>query len=171
MTTYDPRHTIRKSRYTNLLIVFALLCLMLVSHGVKARPILTLYGDVAKQSFTREELMQLADRTIETETPWTEGRQVFLGVSAQKLLKVYDKQGHELKVHALNDYWSKLSTDEINKYNPVFAIKKNGEWMPIRDKGPIWVIYPLSEFNQYDNEILHSRMVWQVNRIEILEKE
>nr|WP_242413537.1 oxidoreductase [Salinivibrio kushneri] len=171
MTTYDPRHTISKSRYPNLLILFALLCLMLVSHGVKARPILTIYGDVAKQSFTREELMQLADRTIETKTPWTEGKQVFLGVSAQKLLKTHDKQGHALKVHALNDYWSKIPTDEINKYNPVFAIKKNGEWMPIRDKGPIWVVYPLSEFNQYDNEILHSRMVWQVNRIEVLRKE
>ncbi|OOE89329.1 hypothetical protein [Salinivibrio sharmensis] len=170
MINDNTTHHSGKIRYTSPLILLFLL-LMLLSHPVKARSLLTVYGDVAKQSFNREELMQLADRTIETKTPWTEGTQVFLGVSAQKLLKTYDKPGHELKVHALNDYWSKVPTDEIEKYNPVFAIKKNGEWMSVRDKGPIWVIYPLSEFGQYDNEVLHSRMVWQVDRIEILEKE
>ncbi|WP_025739420.1 hypothetical protein [Salinivibrio socompensis] len=150
--------------------LLAAIFLVLLGGGVEARTMLTVSGDVTKQTFTRTQLIQLADRTIKTQTPWTEEEQVFLGVSAQKLLETLNKPAHSLKAYALNDYWAVIPTDDINKYNPIFAIKKNGDWMRIRDKGPIWVIYPLSAFNQLDNEVLHSRMAWQVNRIEVLKE-
>ncbi|QSA20017.1 oxidoreductase, partial [Vibrio furnissii] len=65
-------------------------------------------------------------------------------------------------------YWSTIPYDDIEKYNPLFAVKKNDDVMSVRDKGPIWVIYPLTEFNELNNEVLHSRMVWQVSQIETL---
>lgn len=92
----------------------------------------------------------------------------FLGVSTQKLLETLNRPKNSLKVYALNDYWAEIPTNDIDKYNPVFAIKKNGDWMRVRDKGPIWVIYPLTEFDQLDNEVLHSRMIWQANHVEVL---
>ncbi|KOO10870.1 oxidoreductase, partial [Vibrio xuii] len=58
---------------------------------------------------------------------------------------------------------------DIEQYNPIFAVKKNGDVMSIRDKGPVWVIYPLSQFDEMNNEVLHSRMVWQVRSVEIVQ--
>ncbi|WP_108744111.1 oxidoreductase [Salinivibrio sp. MA440] len=158
-----------KKRSTHFLLI-ATVFLALLASRVEATPMLTISGDAAKQTLTREQLIQLADRTIKTQTPWTEGEQVFLGVSAQKLLETVNKPAHSLKAYALNDYWATIPRDDIKKYNPIFAIKKNGDWMRVRDKGPIWVIYPLSAFSQLENEVLHSRMAWQVNRVEVLKE-
>lgn len=118
--------------------------------------------------FTLEQLSPYIVENISTETPWTQGKNEFLGISAQSLLKLYHLPHSDLKVSALNHYWSVLPSEDIKKYNPLFAVKKNGELMSVRDKGPVWVIYPLSDYHELHNEILHSRMVWQVSSIEIL---
>jgi hypothetical protein len=48
----------------------------------------------------------------------------------------------------------------------VLAIFHNGKEMTVRDKGPIWVIYPQSEdeakLKKFDNE-----MIWQLISMEI----
>lgn len=170
MAIIDRAMTRSHTKRSTLFFLIATASLVLLTSRVEATPMLTISGEVAKQTLTREQLIQLADRTIKTQTPWTEGEQVFLGISAQKLLEKVNKPAHSLKAHALNDYWATIPTDDIKKYNPIFAIKKNGDWMRVRDKGPIWVIYPLSDFNQLDNEVLHSRMAWQVDRIEVLKE-
>ncbi|OOF27523.1 hypothetical protein BZJ19_01740 [Salinivibrio proteolyticus] len=141
---------------------------MTASRTAIASPMLTVTSKEGIESFTREQLVSMADRTIQTATPWTKGKHVFLGVSVQKLLAILDMPPTKLKVYALNDYWAEITIEDIEKYNPIFAIKKDGQWMRVRDKGPIWVIYPLSEENLLDSEIIHSRMVWQTNRVEIL---
>ncbi|WP_108742975.1 oxidoreductase [Salinivibrio sp. PR5] len=143
---------------------------MTVSRTVTASPMLTITSKEGTEAFTREQLVAMADRTIETATPWTDGQQRFLGVSAQKLLAQLDIPPKTLKVYALNDYWAHITVEDIERYNPIFAIKKNGQWMRVRDKGPIWVIYPLSENDLMDNEIIHSRMVWQANRVEVMDE-
>lgn len=60
-----------------------------------------------------------------------------------------------------------IPSEDIDKYNPILAIRKDDKLMSVRDKGPVWVIYPLSDFKEEKNEVLHSRMVWQVDKIDI----
>lgn len=158
------------SRHLQWILLFGWVIAMTASRTVMASPMLTVTSTEGTEAFTREQLVAMADRTIETATPWTDGIQRFLGVSAQKLLAQLDIPPKTLKVYALNDYWAHITVEDIERYNPIFAIKKNGQWMRVRDKGPIWVIYPLSENNLMDDEIIHSRMVWQANRVEVMDE-
>ncbi|MGI2880961.1 oxidoreductase [Vibrio furnissii] len=130
--------------------------------------ILTVDNQGQKAYFSLEQLLTHADKEIVTNTPWTDDSTKFVGVSAKALLHMIGVEKADLKVTALNNYWSTIPYDDIEKYNPLFAIKKNDDVMSVRDKGPIWVIYPLTEFNELNNEVLHSRMVWQVSQIETL---
>ncbi|KQA23575.1 oxidoreductase [Vibrio metoecus] len=131
-------------------------------------PILTLTHQDQTVSATYQELLARSDLTIVTETPWTQGNTEFKGISAQAILAWMGVKQADLKVIALNKYWAVIPYSDIEKYNPVFAIQKNGKPMAIRDRGPVWSIYPLSSSGELNNEVLHSRMVWQISNIEII---
>lgn len=139
----------------------------LCSHA--GETILTLESQGKERSFTLEQLLPHIDMELITSTPWTDGPTTFVGISAKEILNMLEVEKADLKVTALNNYWSRIPYRDIEKYNPVFAVKKNGQTMSVREKGPVWVIYPLSDFDEQNNEILHSRMVWQVSRIEAMQ--
>ncbi|MDP4493270.1 oxidoreductase [Vibrio sp. AH4] len=143
--------------------------LVLISNKLFAEePILTLAHQDQTVSATYQELLARSDLTIVTETPWTQGNTEFKGISAQAILAWMGVKQADLKVIALNKYWAVIPYSDIEKYNPVFAIQKNGKPMAIRDRGPVWSIYPLSSNGELNNEVLHSRMVWQISHIEII---
>lgn len=149
-------------------LIIVLLSLFSVFSFADEQAILTVDDEGKKASFTLEQLLAHADMEIVTNTPWTDDNTRFIGVSAQQLLHLIGREHADLKVVALNNYWSTIPYSDIKKYNPLFALKKDGNVMTVRDKGPIWVIYPLSEFDELNNEVLHSRMVWQVSQIETM---
>ncbi len=51
---------------------------------------------------------------------------------------------------------------------PIIAYLLNGEEMSIRDKGPLWVIYPFDSDADFRSEVVFSRSIWQLDRLEIL---
>ena len=38
----------------------------------------------------------------------------------------------------------------------------------MRDKGPLWIIYPYDQNTDYQTEVIYSRSIWQLDRIEVL---
>ncbi|WP_282176382.1 oxidoreductase [Vibrio nereis] len=157
-----------KSLYLRLAAT-ALLCFSAFFSHASTDTILTINHHGEETKFSLEQLLTHADKEIVTDTPWTNDKTTFIGVSAKEILKMTDTDQASLKVTALNDYWSTIPYSDIEQYNPIFAVKKNGDVMSIRDKGPVWVIYPLSQFDEMNNEVLHSRMVWQVRSVEIVQ--
>ncbi|EPN8459977.1 oxidoreductase [Vibrio cidicii] len=131
------------------------------------RVVLSIVNGAQMHHFTLKDLDSLPRSKIITTTPWTGENTVFEGISAKTLLEQIGESKGSFKVTALNNYWAMIPSNDIDKYNPLFAIRKDDQLMSVRDKGPIWVIYPLSEFKEEKNEVLHSRMVWQVNKIDI----
>jgi hypothetical protein len=49
----------------------------------------------------------------------------------------------------------------------ILALKKNGAYLPVRNQGPIFVIYPFDLNPGLYNEVYFSRSVWQVKSIEV----
>jgi hypothetical protein len=39
--------------------------------------------------------------------------------------------------------------------------------MSLREKGPLWIIYPFDSSPEYQTELTYSRSIWQLNRIEV----
>jgi hypothetical protein len=44
----------------------------------------------------------------------------------------------------------------------------DGQLLKVRDKGPLWIVYPRDEYSALRNNIHDSRWVWQLNRLQII---
>lgn len=120
-------------------------------------------GDAA--DFDRAMLQSVGMRVVESLTPWTDGLQRFEGVSLQALLDLVGADGDRLVAVALNDYRVEIPIGDASEHDVLLAMKHNGKWMSVRDKGPIWIIYP-HQGNPKDIPDLHAtRMVWQLRSL------
>lgn len=114
-------------------------------------------------------LEALAGRTAEMETPWTEGKVKFSGPLLRSILEAAGAHGAELKVIALNDYSANVPMEDAAKLDTILATRMNGNTMSVRDKGPLFLIYPFDEDASLFNEKYFSRSVWQIKTIEVSE--
>ena len=46
-------------------------------------------------------------------------------------------------------------------------LKRDGEYMTSRDKGPLFIVYPYDSNPDLKNQKFYSRSVWQVAKIEV----
>lgn len=138
-----------------------------------AAPILTVSGKITVTNrgttaqFDRAMLEAIGMVAVETNTPWYKEKVTFEGVPLAKLMQAVGAQGDKLTVVALNDYSADVPMDDVRQHNVILALKRNGEYMPSRDKGPLFVIYPFDSNPDLRNQKYYSRSVWQVSRIEV----
>ena len=109
----------------------------------------------------------LPKRATTTETPWTKGVVTFEGPLGAALLDQVGAEGTTLKIVALNDYAVEVPVEDFRKWPVILATHKDGKTMPVRDKGPIFVIYPFDLDRSLYNEKIFSRSAWQVKSIEV----
>lgn len=112
-------------------------------------------------------LAALPQRTTITTSPWYDGKQTFAGPLGWALLNQVGATGTTLKVTALNDYVSEIPVGDFKDYKVILATSLNGEPMSVRDKGPIFIIYPFDEEPSLNNETYYGRSAWQVKSIEV----
>lgn len=103
--------------------------------------------------------------SLQTHTPWTDGPQQFTGIRLSQLLEGAGMRGHTVEALALNNYKTELNWDELTRYPVIIAFKHNGHYMRIRDKGPLWIIYPLDEYPELRSLDTETRMIWQLHRL------
>lgn len=120
-------------------------------------------GDEAH--FDRRMLEALPWQSIETSTPWTNGVSRYRGPLARALLTAVGAQGETLKVSALNNFMAEIPVSDFQRHDVILAMERDGERMPIRDYGPIFVLYPFDENPALRNETIRFRSVWQVHRV------
>ena len=154
--------------------VFALGSLLLASLATAqtpptaGKPILTVTGKIAAAhadngiQFDREALEALGTVTVETNTPWYKGAQKFEGVPLDKLMQKVGATGEKVVAVALNDYSSEIPIEDFARYNVILALKRDGEYMPVRDKGPLFIVYPYDSNSELRSQKFYSRSVWQV---------
>lgn len=140
---------------------------------VSGVPVLTITGDLQHTNaggmaeFDIDLLASLGTVTFETTTIWTDGVQTFTGVELDDLLEAVGFQGARLKASAVNDYAVDIPVSDAMDGGPIVAFLHNGERMSLRNKGPLWVVYPYDSKTEYQSELIYSRSIWQLNRIEV----
>ena len=82
------------------------------------------------------------------------------------VLKLAGIQSKMVTAKALNDYSAPIDTADAYSYDVLLATHQDGKRMSRRSKGPIWVIYPLSQHAELNQTVYHRKMVWQVKEIE-----
>ncbi|WP_287434919.1 molybdopterin-dependent oxidoreductase [Maritimibacter sp.] len=113
-------------------------------------------------------LADIGETTFSTTTIWTEGEQSFTGVELEDLLDALGVDEGMLEARALNDYMVEIPVSDAVEGGPIIAYLRNGEPMSVRDKGPLWIVYPYDLNTDYASELIYSRSIWQLDRIEVV---
>lgn len=117
--------------------------------------------------FDRAMLERIGISEMTTITPWTEGEITFGGVLARDLLSAVGAEGNEVRAIALNDYSSDIPFSDLVDGEVLLALTLDGEPMRVRDKGPIWIIYPAESPTELQNRETRRKMVWQLRELRI----
>jgi hypothetical protein len=137
------------------------------------KPILSVSGNITRTNsgpealFDRDMLEALGTVGFETVTPWDKQPVRFEGVPLARLLDRLGTSGTRVTAVALNDYSAELPIEDIRKYEVILALKQNGEYMPVRGKGPLFIVYNFDADPELKNQKFYSRCVWQVARLEV----
>lgn len=115
--------------------------------------------------YTLDELESLGSSELETSTTWTDGAQRFQGVLLSRIAEEFGVTAGKVVVRAINDYEAVIEVAEILKYPVLLATRQNGERMPVRDKGPAWIVYPRDQYSELAGEEHNYKWVWQVMSI------
>lgn|SRR5690606_23914247 len=135
------------------------------------KSILVISGNISKTNvgdtaqFDRGMLEAMGLETVETTNPWYDGRVRFDGVSMKKLMAAVGAKGTKVTAVALNDYVSSLPIEDFDKFNVILAMKRDGNYMAVRDKGPLFIIYPYDSDSQLQSQTYYTRSAWQVAKL------
>ncbi|MDO9502519.1 molybdopterin-dependent oxidoreductase [Falsiroseomonas sp.] len=134
------------------------------------RPILRVTGriDGAERDFSLASLEALGMLDLATRTTWT-GPDVlqFSGVPLATLLRACGATGQSLRIHALNDYAVNVPVADAADNAALLATRQAGAPLRIRDRGPIWLIYPWSARPELDAPVFRDRAIWQIRQIDV----
>jgi len=158
------------SRAAGLAVIVFAAWAAAVSAGDEAPVLLSVRlaeDDAPAAHYTIEDLRSLAPVTIETETIWTSGPQQFTGVPLAVLMERMGVSSGHLVAHAANDYSVEIPVSDAVEGGPIVAFERNGAEMSLRNKGPLWVVYPYDSNPAYRTEEVYSRSIWQLDRIVI----
>ncbi len=139
----------------------------------EGRVILTVSGNIKHTNgdgvarFDRNMLESLGMSALETSTRWTEGRPRFEGILARDLLARIGAEGTTVHAVAINDYAVEIPLSDFQDYPVLLALKMDGEYMRVRDKGPIWVIYPTERFEELNAQSFQVRQIWQLKSLDV----
>lgn len=137
----------------------------------EGKPILTISGNIqntnsqGRAEFDRDMLEALTQVTVVTKTPWDDDVVTFEGVAMEELMQLVGADGKSVQAIALNDYTTEIPMTDFSEHGVILAIKKNGEYMPVRDKGPLFIIYPYDSSAKLQSQVYYGRSAWQLSTI------
>lgn len=134
--------------------------------------VLTIEGSLRRPGGEREAhfdvaaLALLPQHRIKTTTPWHVGEPLFTGPRLRDVLAAAGADGSSLRLRALNDYRVDIPADDPLRYDVIVAHQLNGQAITVRDKGPLFVMYPFDRHPELRNSVYFSRCIWQLRHIE-----
>lgn len=117
--------------------------------------------------FDHEMLLALPQHSFTTGTPWTEGKSHYRGPLMRTLLEFLESEGDTVNVAALNGYEAEIPISDFYDYDVILALERDDQAIPIREYGPLWVLYPFDHDEALLSERMRFRAVWQVMHINV----
>jgi hypothetical protein len=136
--------------------------------------VLTVSGRVAlpndgpRAVFDMAMLEQMPQSSFTTKTPWYAQPRKFTGPLLRDVLAAAGAQGTTLRALALNDYRVDIPFADAQLHDMLLARLLDDRPMPVRDKGPLFIIYPFDSKPELRNAVYYSRSAWQLKAVEVL---
>lgn len=158
------------TRIKKILGLFSIVVALIVPQMVAAQDtMLTIVNalDGAELTLTEADLMAVPQATVNTENEFVDAMTAFEGPLGRDVLALAGTAGDIVVLTAVNDYSVEVPYDDFVNYEVVFAMSADGEAFSRRDKGPIWVVYPMSDHEELQDPLYNSRLIWQLVKVEI----
>jgi hypothetical protein len=75
--------------------------------------------------------------------------------------------GRTLKALALNDYQTSIPADDAQKFDVILAHKMNGQDIPVKTKGPLFIVYPFDAKPELRSTVYFERSAWQLKSLNV----
>jgi hypothetical protein len=113
----------------------------------------------------QDQLAAIAQTSFTTSTTWTAGTPAFQGVLMKDLIAAVGATGTTITLRAVNDYEITIPMADVKDDAPLLAYLMDGQTMSLRDKGPVWMVYPYDASADYRTEETYARSIWQLTEI------
>lgn len=139
----------------------------------KGKAVLTVTGKIGvtnqgkTAAFDMAMLQQLPQRTFSTHTPWDAKPTTFSGPLLRDVLGAAQATGSTVEATALNDYKVALPLSDATDFDVVVALQINGEPIPVRTKGPLFVVYPFDSNPALKAARYYERSIWQLKALSV----
>ena len=118
--------------------------------------------------FDMDMLAALPQTSFSTRTPWYAQARRFTGPLLRDVLAAAGALGTMLRLVALNDYRVDMPVDDAQRHDVVLARLLDDRPMSVRDKGPLFVIYPFDADPALRSAVYYARSAWQLRTIDVL---
>ncbi|MEY4737908.1 MAG: hypothetical protein RL302_2227 [Pseudomonadota bacterium] len=139
----------------------------------KGKVVLTISGKISEKNaptsanFDMAMLEKLPQKTFTTLTPWDKAPIRFTGPLLRDVLAAAKAQGAVINASALNDYQTSIPFEDSQKFDVILAHKMNGEPIPVRTKGPLFIVYPFDDKAELRAAVYYERSAWQLKSLTI----
>ncbi|SHI71408.1 hypothetical protein SAMN02745194_00911 [Roseomonas rosea] len=121
----------------------------------------------AQADFDRVMLEALPRHRLDTATNWTTGVRRFEGPLVRDVLAAAGAEGERVTAVALNDYTIEIPLKDFQDYDVILAMRMDGQVLTVRNKGPVWVVYPRDRHPELRNSLYDSRWIWQLRTLQV----
>jgi hypothetical protein len=135
--------------------------------------VLTISGSVGEKNtanaavFDMAMLEKLPQRSFSTMTPWEKQPIKFTGPLLRDVLAAAKATGTTIKAAALNDYQTSIPLDDAQKFDVILAHKMNDADIPVKTKGPLFIVYPYDSKGELRSTVYYERSAWQLKSMTI----
>ena len=162
-----------------LFTVSALLCALALSSAAlaldapKERPILVISGKIATKNagevarFDMKMIEALPQHSFTTSTPWFDRPVKFTGPLLADVLAAVKASGSNVSAVAINDYRITIPAADAAKFQVIVARLIDDKPIPVREKGPLFVVYPFDSSAELRSSTYYERSIWQLKALDI----
>jgi hypothetical protein len=135
--------------------------------------VLTVEGAVTQTNqgsqaqFDMPMLERLPQHTFTTRTPWYPDAVTFTGPLLRDVIKAAGGQGSTVTAVALNDYKTEIPLADAQRHDVIVARLMNHRPMAVREKGPLFIVYPFDTKAELRTELYYNRSAWQLRVLRI----
>ncbi|MEX1168344.1 MAG: hypothetical protein WEK74_16015 [Hydrogenophaga sp.] len=139
----------------------------------KERPILSITGKIgvtnggSNARFDMKMIEALPQHSFTTSTPWFDKPVKFTGPLLSDVLAAVKATGTTVSAVAINDYKINVPTSDASKYKPILARQIDGKDIPVREKGPLFLVYPFDSNAELRSSTYYERSIWQLKALDI----
>jgi hypothetical protein len=139
----------------------------------KERPILAISGKIAVKNtadiarFDMKMIEAMPQHSFTTSTPWFDKPVKFTGPLLSDVLAAVKASGSSVSAVAINDYKINIPIADTTKYKVILARLIDDKPIPVREKGPLFVVYPFDSSAELRSSTFYERSIWQLKALDI----